>query len=117
VLKTQFEKLTEKWALGVERLKDEPDSETKIMGRAAFSTFRSSRNQIRFYMARDVGDTQTMIEAAEDEIWCAEELLKMMNLNSAIGFEAANHYYYSKGCLREKVVNCHYVLSKLNAKK
>ena len=117
VLKAQFEKLTEKWALGVERLKDEPDSETKIMGRAAFSTFRSSRNQIRFYMARDVGDIATMIEAAEDEIWCAEELLKMMNLNSAIGFEAANHYYYSKGCLREKVVNCHYVLSKLRAKK
>lgn len=29
-----------------------------------------------------------------------------MNQNAAIGFEAANHYYFSKGQLAEKILSC-----------
>ena len=33
-----------------------------------------------------------------------------MNKNAAIGYEAANHYYYSKGQLAEKIINCSYII-------
>ena len=55
-----------------------------------------------------------MIKEAREEITCAEKMLAMMNLNSAIGFEAANHYYFSKGSLCEKIVNCYDIIKKCN---
>jgi len=41
--------------------------------------------------------------------------MKLMNLNAAIGFEAANHYYYSKGCLWEKIINCKNIIARLGS--
>ena len=41
---------------------------------------------------------------------------RFMNKNAAIGYEAANHYYFSKGQLLEKIVNCHYVIEKFEEK-
>jgi hypothetical protein len=35
-----------------------------------------------------------------------------MNKNSSLGYEAANHYYFSKGQLAEKIINCHYIIEK-----
>ena len=46
----------------------------------------------------------------------AEKMLSLMNENAAIGFEAANHYYFSKGQLAEKIVNCRHVIKALKAK-
>ena len=33
--------------------------------------------------------------------------------NSLLGFEAANHYYYTKGMMAEKLLNLHYVEEQL----
>ena len=49
-----------------------------------------------------------------EEIACAKTMLAMMNKNAAIGFEAANHYYYSKGCICEKIINCFDVIRRIN---
>lgn len=38
--------------------------------------------------------------------------LSLMNKNPSIGFEAANHYYFSRFGICEKVVNCDYLLEK-----
>lgn len=35
-------------------------------------------------------------------------MLDQMNKNAAIGYEAANHYYFSKGQIIEKILNCRY---------
>jgi hypothetical protein len=117
VYENQYAQLCELWKKGLALLENEPMDETKIMATAGYCLFRSSLNLFRFCRARDAGDRETMVKLARDEIESATQMLEMMNLNPAIGYEAANHYYYSKGCLREKVVNCHYVLSKLRAKK
>ena len=42
-----------------------------------------------------------------------QKMLGLMNKNAAIGFEAANHYYFSKGELAEKIINCKYILENL----
>ena len=39
---------------------------------------------------------------------------EVMNKNAAIGFEAANHYYFSKGQLAEKIVSCQYLIDLYN---
>ena len=37
-------------------------------------------------------------------------MLEQMNKNAAIGYEAANHYYFSKGQIVEKILNCRQVV-------
>ena len=113
IFENQFSKLCTKWAEGLRILEQEPDDEMKTMAQAAYCIFRASLNQIRFYIARDANDFAAMRRAAEDELIRATDMLELMNHNAALGFEAANHYYYSRGCLKEKVVNCRYLLQVL----
>ena len=91
---------------------DEP-GEMEIMAQAAYCLFRASLNQVRFYRAREIENKEGMLDAAEAEFVCAKKMLELMNLNASIGFEAANHYYFSKGCLREKILNCKYIIDRL----
>ncbi|MBR3761868.1 MAG: hypothetical protein IKK59_03915 [Lachnospiraceae bacterium] len=123
VYEAQLCKLCSKWEEGLRLLEQErlerdsgqtlPQSEMEIMAAAAYCLFKSSLNQFRFYLAREKQDKEVMLEQAEAELVCARKMLDMMNLNAAIGFEAANHYYFSKGCLVEKLVNCDYVIRQL----
>jgi hypothetical protein len=43
----------------------------------------------------------------------AEELLAVMRADSRIGFEASNHYYYTRNSLMEKIFNCQRILKEL----
>ena len=45
-----------------------------------------------------------------EEIETARTMLELMNKDASIGFEAPNHYYFSKGQLAEKIINCRYLL-------
>ena len=74
---------------------------------------RLSLNQIRFIRARDAGDHRRALAAARDELAVAREMLCLMNRNAAIGYEAANHYYFSKGQIVEKVINARHVIAYL----
>ena len=94
-------------------LREEDSCELNVMAHGAYSLYQSCLNQIRFYRARARQDKRVMLQMAKEEIVCAEKMLAMMKLNAAIGFEAANHYYYSRGCLKEKVVNCRFLLDVL----
>ena len=114
VFESQWEKLCKKWEDGLVVLKEQKEpGEMEIMAQAAYCLFRASLNQVRFYRARANGDREGMIDAAEAEIICAGKMLQLMNQNASIGFEAANHYYFSKGCLREKILNCNDIVNRL----
>ncbi len=117
VFEKQFEKLCNGWKKGLNKLSNIEENETKIMAEAAFCLFKSSLNQIRFIRARDERRFSDAITAAKDELQIAKRMLELMNKNAAIGFEAANHYYYSKGQLAEKIINCHYIIEKFEEKK
>ena len=115
----QLSKLCSKWEKGLVLLEKERNEkkngkydEVDIMATAAYCLFRSSLNLFRFYIAREAGDKEAMIREAQNEITSASEMLKMMNLNPAVGFEAANHYYFSRFGICEKVINCDYLLEK-----
>lgn len=113
ILEAQFERVCEKWMEGLELLKNEPYGQMKIMAEAAYCLFKSSLNQIKFYRARETDDKKTMCEMAKQEIESAKKMLTLMNMDASIGYEAANHYYFSKGCLCEKVINCNHIIESL----
>ncbi len=119
VYENQYAKICSKWKEGLDLLEQEigtPEqcpSELNVMAHAAYCLYKSGLNQIHFYQARAKQDRQTMLEMAKEELVCTEQMLSLMRMNAAIGFEAANQYYFSKGQLREKILNCHYVMDRL----
>lgn len=106
----QFSKLCEKWERGLDMLPRKDEDELTVMAEATYCLFRSSLNQIKFIRARDDKRYADAILAAKDELEISEKMLNLMNQNASIGYEAANHYYFSKGQLAEKIINCRYVI-------
>lgn len=102
----QWRLLSEGWHKGVALLDSMPDCEYKQMAQAADAIFASAYAQIRFIMARDRGDTARTKQIAAEEMQNALQFYTLMQKNPRIGYEAANHYYYNKGMLAEKVINC-----------
>ncbi|MBQ7780247.1 MAG: hypothetical protein IJ404_07100 [Clostridia bacterium] len=116
VFEKQFDLLCQKWKIGLDMLPENDESESAVMARAAYCLFKSSFNQIRFVRARNESRYSDALAAAESELDVAKEMLVLMNVNASIGYEAANHYYFSKGQLAEKIVNCHYIIESFSKK-
>jgi hypothetical protein len=95
------------------------------LARAAYLHFQSVANQVRFVQARDAlaGKTHPLPEAdhrrwveqmrriAASEKALARELFTLARLDSRIGFEASNHYFYLPLDLVEKTINCQWIES------
>jgi len=136
VFAAQWDKLAEGWRRGLdefragETLVDQdkrPAFESDLrVAEAAFLHFASVRNQVRFVMLRDLWlgaqpgsaarrDLQAELRAvAEDELDLAKRLFILSSIDSRLGFEASNHYFYVPNDLLEKIINCEDVLSRLS---
>ncbi len=112
VYESQFEKMSDMWLKGLKILEETDACELKDMSEAAYIQLRSGTNQIKFVRARNRGDKAEMVRLAKAEIPLAVKLWTLMEKYPQIGFEAANHYYYTKGMLMEKVINCGYIIDK-----
>lgn len=113
VFEEQFKKLCEGWERGLSLLCADENDTLSVVANAVYCLFKSSLNQIRFIRARDRGCFGEAIAAAKEELLVVEKMICQMNKNAAIGYEAANHYYFSKGQLAEKIINCHYIIDVL----
>ncbi len=78
--------------------------------KAADCHFRSMYNQCLFVLHREAGVIDTAIAAEEAAL--AEELLNLTAEDPMIGYESANHYFYHRNHLLEKLVNCEYLMRK-----
>ena len=112
IFEDQLTKLCEKWAEGLSLLEDD-GSELFLMAKAAYLQFTACLHQVRFYRARAAQDTVVMKAMAEKELENAREMLALMNRTPVLGFEAANHYYFSRGNVVEKIVNCKDIIRRL----
>lgn len=110
----QLKLLSEKWAEGLKIIEDMPDCEFKQFAWTGYMLFNSSYLQTSFIMERDEGRNERMPEILSKEREMALLMYKLMSKNSKIGFEAANHYYFNKGMLAEKVICCDYLKNKLS---
>lgn len=113
VFQNQLQKLCQQWSKGLLLIEDDADSETKLMAQAGYSLFRASLNLVKFVRLRENNGTKAELYAVVlDEKENAMDMLRFMNQNPAIGFEAANHYYFSRFGICEKIINCDYLLEK-----
>lgn len=105
--------------LGSEEMR-ELDKEARI-AEAVAVLYRSVANQSDFIRHRDKlsagagaaekdKSRRRMKELLRDEIRLAKRLYELQSADSRIGFEASNHYFYVPDDLREKVLNCRYLL-------
>lgn len=113
VYENQFAKLCAKWEEGLTYIAAEPESQTKTMAYAGYCIYKSSLDQIRFYHAREKGDREGMRQAAKNELETAKKMLALMNTDPTIGYEAANHYYFSRFSILEKLLNCAHLIETL----
>ncbi len=139
VFTSQFQRIAERWAVGISELKQANDA-APILDRSTSASdlrwaqaagihFRSVANQAHFVIARrELSDEKASVElrqragnelhkTLEDEMSCAKQLFSLTRVDSAIGFEASNQYYYLPQDLMEKAINCRYLVDRFAEKK
>ena len=121
VYEDALRKLTEIWKEGLSKLLSEIDidsentSEFVDVALATYCIYRSAYLQTKYNLLRDrFNDGEAGVNGEILAILSEEEELtvKMYDIvcrNSAIGYEAANHYFFNKYSLAEKVVNIEYL--------
>ena len=116
VFENQFKLVSDKWEEGLRVLGD-GKSEINDMSYVGYSLFKSSYNQIRFIRLRseyeknkadDIKTELKNIVKSEKEI--AQKIYEIMCRRPSVGFEAANHYYFNRQMIMEKIINCDYLL-------
>lgn len=116
VFQAQFAKVAAGWRAGLEKLQaactmgaSAAIADELRVAEAAYLHFQSVANQIAFVRAR-AEDWERCRELLRREIVVARRMFDLVNRDSRIGFEATNHYFYTRLDLVEKVVSCRYLL-------
>ncbi|QNK56305.1 glycoside hydrolase family 20 zincin-like fold domain-containing protein [Paenibacillus sp. PAMC21692] len=134
VFANQFKKLSTGWKKGLKLLdkarkhitaSTEADFDDLYrIASASYLHFYSAYMQILFvknrkrYLAATDWEKKSklgvvLIDIAQTELDNALALYALVKQDSRIGFEASNHYFYTAQDLKEKAMNCHYVLEQL----
>lgn len=116
VYERMLTELFNKWKEGTEIVKDVQECDFTYMAQACLAIFSSCVNQVRFIRLRDDGIEKNKADIErilESEIENAQNLYCVMQKCPSIGYEAANHYYYTQAMMLEKILNCRYLLKKL----
>lgn len=119
VVRDQFARMAEMWEPGVAALRKAAAmvpaaGEELAVAETCGVHFRSTANQVAFYLLRDSGgDPARMRALVEDEIRLARRQFAIARRHSVIAYEASNHYYYRPLDLAEKILNCREVLAAL----
>lgn len=92
-----------------------PLAEELRFAEAAAIHFASVAHQARAVTARAAGDHPVLRQHCMAEAVLAIRLHALQSEDSRIGFEASNQYYYTPHDLIEKVINCHWIASRLPA--
>lgn len=112
IVEDQFKKVSDIWQEGLLKLED-VDGEINDISFISYSLFRSSYDQIRFVRLRDRYEEEKseelrkqILEVVKTEKELASKVYAIMCRRPAVGFEAANHYYFSTDMVLEKIINC-----------
>ena len=114
----QYERLVTKWAEGLAMLREAfigrrlTDDDRMLLDCAevAYLHFASSKNHLLFI--RDRAERMNDDLLREEETMAIREA-EIMGTNPTIGFEATNHYFFTRTDLFEKVLNCRYLRGEL----
>lgn len=118
IYEDQYRKISETWEKGLELIKDMDISEFRDVAFSGYALFKSSYNQVKFVRTRNEflnGKNREEAKAilcdiASQEKDIAKMVYRIMRRNPSIGYEAANHYYFNRTMLLEKLINCDYIV-------
>ena len=116
----QYEKLAEGWRHGYTLLKaayegKAPTRDEHLLldcAEVSLLHFTSACNHIRYITDRPA-DPEALAALIREEEAMAIREAEIMGKNPAIGFEATNHYFYTRRDLYEKILNCRMLLGEL----
>ena len=121
IYEEQLKRLSEIWKEGLDRLLSQAEicddniREFCEIATAGYCIYRSSYLQTMYNRLRDEyndGKTENrneILKILDEEQDLAATLYDVASKNSTIGYEAANHYFFNKYSLAEKVVNVEYL--------
>ncbi|MBQ9099074.1 MAG: hypothetical protein IJY50_06560 [Clostridia bacterium] len=110
----QLKLLSEGWKQGLDELHDLPDCAFLQAAKGGYALFRSSYLQSLFIDKREQGDADALKAILEEERTLALLMYDLMQKSPLFGYEAANHYYFNRTMLAEKVLNCEALLAELS---
>ncbi len=120
MLCTQYEKMTSLWKEGMPLLEEALLHDSTREGKLLLEVSRASLYHIEaaylhmvFVLAREAGESSRMREVVRAHQKLALREARLMNENPGIGYEASNHYLFTRQDLLEKTVNCRYLLDTL----
>ena len=83
------------------------------IARAVYNHFESTLLQVRFVRQRDGGaEPAALRETVRRELDVIRSQMICVSEDSRIGYEASNHYFYTRQTLLEAAVACEYLLSR-----
>ncbi len=124
VVQREFTRMSDIWGEALpdfrKAIADVPEAKKRLavedlaIAETCYIHFRSTANQIAFYVLRDgprtAEATSRMRDICKQEMELARMLYSISKRQSVIGYEASNHYYYRPADLAEKILNCRYIL-------
>ncbi len=124
VVQREFTRMADQWEQALSTFHKAMDAvpaakkrqalEDLAIAETCYIHFRSTANQIAFYLARDAVRTPEslarMRAIAKQEMELARRLYSIAKRHSVIAYEASNHYYYRPADLAEKILNCQHLL-------
>jgi hypothetical protein len=121
VYENSLKTLSEIWKEGLDRLLSETIADSKNIrefvevATAGYCIFRSSYLQTKYnrlrneYIDGKKENKAEILQVLDEEEKLAAMMYEAASKNSTIGFESANHYFFNKYSLAEKVVNIEYL--------
>ena len=109
-IEEMFKTISTRWKDGLELIQDMEDCEFKQMAYGGYSLMYSSYLLVKFIRERNAGNMAALPEIVKAERENTVLMYNLMQKNATIGYEAANHYYFNKSMLAEKIINCDDVL-------
>lgn len=117
IFEKEFGELCKGWEKGVERLElyrnynDELD-EIILMAQTALCHFESAYHHIQFVNRRgedalraDAECKKELLQIVRDEMGLVQKFILLKTKDSRIGYESANHYFYTLQDLKEKLIS------------
>ena len=102
--------------LGIDTTPSAALQEQANLMEAAAAIFQSAATQVAFFLNRQ-NAPERLPKILDAEIQCAKRLLQCMAKDARIGFEASNHYFFTRNDLVEKILNCRQLLESLEPQK
>ena len=118
VYEEEYRQLITLWEKGLCELSkyqgtDHQLDEMILMAQVVLRQYESAYHHIRFNRLRENRDSDGMLRMIEDELQTVFDLMKLRCMDSRIGYESSNHYFYTMQDLKEKIINLKYCESVL----